>query len=126
MLVFVCFLTSCDDESEDCPKSLPCTRELQIINIKVTSNGESVTLEYYKTVNLSNNEIYNYQYLSYYEPGVYPVLTDAEFDKVDKNGSSFRFEGSIMDAVVVDEIFVIGHDCCHIELIDGNIEVEIQ
>ena len=125
LIMAACGSDDNDVTTPECPVDLLCTEQFEIITVTVTENGEPVTLDNFKTVNMANGKIYDFQGSEFLEPGVYILVTDGQFDEIAKDGTSLRFEGSIQDAVVVDEIFEVGHDCCHVLLVDGDLEIQL-
>jgi len=55
----------------------------------------------------------------------YEVLDDLWTDKIKQEGEYFLFEGKVGDSVLVREQFKIGHDECHIRLIEGRTRVDL-
>ncbi len=128
LLPIFIFAFGCDESKNqaDCPEDLMCTEEFRMITVKILQDNEPVSLDYFKTINMDSGVIHDFQNLPLLDDGVYPVLTDLKFGEVEKNGTNYRFEGSIQDAVVVDQVFKIGHDCCHIIVLEGPDIIEIE
>jgi len=121
---------SCNDESLDCPDNIACTEQFEIILVKISdSQGSPVQLDNYFTVDLQSDEIYDFQSQDTYLDSIlrvngnYILFTDGQMDKINKSGTRFSFKGFINSTEVVSEKFLIGHDCCHVVLLEGNTEI---
>jgi hypothetical protein len=55
----------------------------------------------------------------------YTVLDDSYLKQLMDNADSFRFTGTKNGKEVVNEVFVIGADCCHINKVSGNESVTV-
>jgi hypothetical protein len=55
----------------------------------------------------------------------YPVLTDGYQPILQGRTENFRFKGFINDSLVVNELFVISADQCHINYVSGNTSVNL-
>ncbi len=123
-LFFVLVLFSCGDDdcdpSQDCPSNLICTEEYRTITVDIEdTDGGAVALDRFVITNLETNEPVEQTRLDIFPEGTYPIAEDNLLEVVTIDGTQFRFEGFINDEKVVEQIFVIGHDCCHVILVDG-------
>ena len=57
--------------------------------------------------------------------GTYIVLDDSYRDKLQNDKDKFRLVGIKEGKKVVDELFVIGADCCHIQKIEGKEDIQL-
>ncbi|EMR01850.1 hypothetical protein [Cesiribacter andamanensis] len=109
-----------------CPEELMCTEVFVTVGIRLTTpQGDPVVLDSYETKNLQTGQVYQFNEEYGSQQAYYPVLTDAQLRDVRKEGSSFEFTGLQGGAVVVRERYLIGHDCCHLVLLEGKQELQI-
>ncbi len=118
----------CDD-TEPCPKEIICTEIFVTVGVEITFNGEPVKLDDFSSTIVSQNTSFDFG--EYLNPagGFHAILTDAELDLIEREGSPIRFRGSFEfnDQVYsIDELYLIGHDCCHIEILEGPTEIELN
>ena len=106
---------SCDEVQVD------CTEEFILVAIKV--NGEELT-DYF-TMREATSDTIRYINNSGLSVEHYIVLTDTYQPNFPDSQEDFRFIGILDSAVVVDEVFVIEADQCHINLVSGNTEVTL-
>lgn len=116
-------IASCNSDDEvseqECPNDLICTQEFRILTVRIEdANGQSVLLDSYEMTNIETGEN-----LAFVEPatpeGQYIIADDSHVDIVERSGTAFQFQGVMNGEVVVDQAFSIGHDCCHISLVEG-------
>lgn len=55
----------------------------------------------------------------------YPVLTDGYQPILQGRTENFKFKGFINDSLVVNELFVISADQCHINYVSGNTSITL-
>ncbi len=135
LLAAILALSSCkkcidQEEEQPCPTDIICTMDFRSIMITVKENGNPIALDDYKTVRLSDNHVYNlkptagsWEDSSRKASGVYTVLTDGQMKQASRNGTMFEFRGYKNGQEVVRERFNINHNCCHINLLSGNTQV---
>ncbi len=99
-----------------------CTMEFRYVNIKV--NGG--TLDTCYTVRLSNSDTIKPKVdMSSITDHNYTVLHDGYQPQLINRIDSFRFCGFIGQSQVVNEVFVIKADECHIDYVSGRTEVTL-
>ncbi len=122
-VLFAFLLFACGEEAtptDDCPEELLCTEEFRSLTFSPRENEQFVVLDSYYTLNLDNGETYNYE--GQHDPLVsqfYVIISDAEMDQVAKDGTNVRFIGVVGSTPVIEQDFVVGHDCCHVIGIEG-------
>jgi hypothetical protein len=133
LLVSPLLLLSCKDDdlpNDECPLNLACTEELRSIVVRITLNGEPLILENPLTVQTASGEVFDFTSAGFFYPnGEYIVLTDGQFDSVEKDGSEFTFQASYTiddETRSLEQSYIIGHDCCHIILLDGPETIEVN
>lgn len=102
-----------------CESNRYCTQEFRMITIEV--NG--AVLDDFYTIRLRTGDTIRRERPiadKYYE-----VLDDLWTNKIKKEGEYFLFEGKVGDSLLVREQFKIGHDECHIRLIEGRTRVDL-
>ena len=123
IFLFFCiqFLFSCSKlESSECPTDLACTEIFVTLTVKIQNrNNESVFLTKTTTSIEGNSKIITNS--GWDKISAYNVLDDLSIKDLKKSGSSVTFKGyDDNNQLVVDEKFIIGHDCCHIVKIAGK------
>jgi len=103
-----------------CDKTVYCTEEFRMITVEV--NGRK--LDQARTIRLRNGDTLDIGSHGFH-PGTYVILTDAEMKLFQRKQEHFRFQGLIGDSLVVDEVYLIGHDECHISLIEGKTRIDL-
>lgn len=122
---------SCKDEdlkAQECDlESRICTEEFKTISLEITNpNGEPVILDDFYTFYDSRKK-FEYTLNDIQEgKGIYPVITDAEMDEIEREGTTLIFVGEKEGVNIVEHQMVIGHDCCHIQLIAGDDKIVIE
>lgn len=111
-------------KTDEC-KDVVCTEVFKSITIKIIdSQNLPVLLDSYKTIKDSNNETFTIAD-SFSGDGIYTIIDDSHKHKTATSGSTFIFEGTKNNVVVVSEEFVITKDCCHISLKSGKTEISL-
>ncbi|MGM0580450.1 MAG: hypothetical protein ACQETL_07210 [Bacteroidota bacterium] len=131
LLVLFCFISmaaTCQDKSSKsqdkkenpCDPDIMCTMEFRVINLEIRDNaGEAIILdEFYSEVDGEKIEIPDDVYES--RDGIYPVATDGQMEILDFDGNEVTFYGMLNGETVVEHKMVIGKDCCHIQLVEGD------
>lgn len=114
-------VAACSKDSVDVNTS-PCTMEFRTISVTVT--GDSLTNTY--TIRKKSGDTLDVVHLPFPRPerGItYTVLDDNFVTELKNSEELFRFVGLINDSLVVDELYRISADHCHIELEEGKTEV---
>ena len=124
LLIGILALGSCDDESMlnevDCPAELFCTEELRTLTFHARINGESAILDSHYVKNMDNGNIYQADPLNdYLDEGHYIVVSDTKKDELRKSGTTLTFFGIQNGEIVIQQDFVVGHDCCHVVPVSG-------
>lgn len=98
-----------------------CTMEFRMVTIKV--NGPKLTS--WVTIRNSTNERLTFMQQSFPDSLTYTVMDDGYQKALENQTDKFTFKGYINDSEVVNEVFTIGADKCHINYIDGKQEVAL-
>lgn len=115
---------SCNDE-DDCQGDLVCTEEFRTILITVVdTDGEAVTLDSFTVTNLDTDTVLDVEGVQGLDG--YPIANDAMFNEIPKDGQRIEFVGLLNGAEVIRETFLVGHDCCHVILLEGNTTIQLS
>ena len=116
-------LSSCEEDSQplECATDLICTEQLVSFAFQPTNGqGEPLILDNYYTQNLDNGNSYDFNNPSFSNtPGFYIVISDSQMNEIEADGTRIRFIGEVNGEIVVQQDFVVGHDCCHITQVSG-------
>ena len=125
LFILCLLLQSCVGNDKDC-KDVACTAIFKMITVTVIdSTQQKIQLDRYYTIKTSNNDTLDYTATTI-EKGVFVVVDDNQSKSLQNTQDDFRFIGILNNTIVVDEPYVIGADCCHIDLISGSTEVTLQ
>ncbi len=117
---------SCDDDDQaDCNENVICTEEFRAVTIQVIDSlDRPVLLDSFLTIDLLTSLpiAVNSTTLD----GSYPVITDSEIELLKFSGTPLRFLGYLNNVLKVQEDFLVGRDCCHIDYLSGNLVVVIN
>lgn|SRR5690606_31673891 len=131
-------LLSCSKHKEEdmldmsCESAM-CTDMLVTISAKVVDNqGKPVALTQTRVTRLSNGEVLTNPFAKedwrlYQQYGNYPIVSDLH-DKVLPKFKKIpvRFQGYIGSKEVINTIYTVAFDCCHISLISGEREIVVR
>lgn len=124
------FLNSCGESGGEvgCLGTLSCTEELRLLNVELKDlDNQPVALDSVYSIHESAGVYYfNPSDFGSGTEGTYTLWTDVEMDLVERKGSQIIFEGWQENRKVVSEVFTVGHDCCHIELLDGETLIIVE
>ena len=99
-----------------------CTEEFRTVGVNI-SGGELT--EFFTLHNENQDTLRHTDTFQNGNSTFYPVLTDAFQEELEGREESFTFKGLIDDQIVVDEVYVIKADQCHIELVSGKTEISL-
>ncbi|WMN11705.1 hypothetical protein QYS49_39330 [Marivirga salinae] len=130
LVLFSVSFFSCEDEnldSDDCDGNIICTEEFVTISLEITNQqGDPIVLDDFYTFYDSRKK-FEYELNDIQlGTGIYPVLTDTEMDEVEREGTTLIFVGEKGGRNIVEHQMVIGHDCCHVQLIAGDDKIVIE
>jgi len=119
---------SCKKEVDfvDCDPQIMCTEVFVsvVINAKFETLGREDIEKSETFIIDSGLKIFskNYQDIFASEPfeGII-VVTDGALDKISKNGTEVKVVVyNKSGGVIKEEFFTVGHDCCHVEKLEGR------
>ncbi|MFY0686882.1 MAG: hypothetical protein JXQ90_06940 [Cyclobacteriaceae bacterium] len=120
---FILFIACETDPGSDCGGDLLCTEQLVTLGVTITENDAAVLLDEATTTFVSTGEVIRPHADIGWGDGFYIIMTDAQFDSIEQSGTEVIFRGYINGDLIVEQTYTIGHDCCHVELIDGPTEI---
>ncbi len=100
---------------------IACTEEFR--SVTITVNG-GVLDEYY-TIRQSTGDTIRIADGGNIGQNICIVLNDSYQQAIENKTEDFLFKGFINDTLVVDELFKIKADECHIEYVSGKMEVNL-
>lgn len=119
-------LTSCSNSDEDigntssCPDNIVCTEILVSLTFSPkTPNGVPIFLDSYYSQNLDNGKTYSILDSNVASTASYVVVSDEQLEEINQEGTNIRFIGLQGNQIVVQQDFLVGHDCCHVVPLEG-------
>lgn len=101
-----------------------CTEEFRMVNLQVRSSShQPVILDSAYTIRAGNAERITYPAMG---AGYYTVLDDSYQPKLKRDKDQFTFYGFLGGVKVVEEVYSISADNCHIRKEGGKDSVAIQ
>ncbi len=116
---------SCKEKGESpCAENIICTEEFIHITVTVENGeGNPVMLDNFYTFIDSRTRIELDRSDFQFEKGIYPVVTDANKDLIEFEGTNVVFVGELDGKNVVEHPMIISKDCCHIKLVKGETKI---
>lgn len=120
VLLSLIILCSCSNEDDslgnsDCPTDIVCTLILKSLTFSPKGdNDQAILLDSFYAQNLDNGNTYSIESNDQLNSTRYIVISDAQIGEINKSGTNIRFIGLQNDQIVVQQDFVVGHDCCHV------------
>jgi hypothetical protein len=133
-LLFVFFsisFFSCEKEkvdTDDCQRELLiCTEEFRSIFLEITNqDGDPIELDDFYTF-YDFRKKFEYELTDFQKGrGIYTVITDADLQELDREGTTLIFVGEKNGKNLVEHQMVIGHNCCHVQLIAGDDKIVLE
>lgn len=120
-------IQSCSVGAKDCTGL--CTEDYRTVIVKIKNNqGEAVALDNFKVVDLRTGRDLTLQpddqtFQLMREKGSYPVFSDKYAQEFKQQQLNLKFTGFIGGEEIVNEIYKVGADCCHVYHISGALEL---
>ncbi|WP_375578826.1 hypothetical protein ABWH96_17650 [Marivirga tractuosa] len=133
LFIIFCFFSlaaTCQDQNKSakdnpCEPDIICTMEFKVLKLQILDQeGNPVQLDSYYTEFQDFNVTIDEE-LTQLEEGFYPIATDGEMDSVNFEGREATFFGIKNGDTIVKHKVVIGKDCCHILLIEGEQKITL-
>lgn len=122
---------SCNNDKTDCD-GVVCTEEFRTIIVSIKDPmGNPVALDKFEVFDLDSGEditreINANEFELMQQLGTYPIFGD-EYSATYKNSSVIiNFKGFVANEEIVNVNFKVGADCCHVYLIEGITEIQID
>jgi len=110
LLLFTIIFSACDETQ------IACTDEFRTIGLSVYGDN----LSDFFTIRLKNNDTLRFENYNFPQDNNYYVVLDDSYHHMMVNQyENFRFIGIINDSIVVNEVFFIKADQCHVEKLNG-------
>ena len=122
-MALVAINLACDEVEEplECSGEEVCTEVF--VTIGYTPRDEQnnpIVFDSFYSHNLDYGIIYNFSdYGGATTAENYVIITDQEIGDLRSTGTTIRFIGEINGEIVHQQDFLVGHDCCHVELLQG-------
>ncbi len=111
-------------DDQDCNGNLVCTEEFRTVLINIVDgDGEPVSLDSYTVTNLDTEQVITLDPILWID--TYPIADDSMLDDIPKEGQRIELVGNLDGEEVVRETFLVGHDCCHVVLLEGETTIEL-
>lgn len=125
---YIISLGSCIKETppaNNC-EDVACTMMFAAVTVQVKDNSaQPVTLDEYYTVNISRGDTIR-PINGTWGDGSYVVVDDNYVSKMYNQEYNFRFIGFVKGKPVVNEVYSISADCCHVNKKSGTGEIVIN
>ncbi len=129
LIIITCMLqTACNTakRAAACPDNVACTMMFTSISVYVTdTNTSPILLDDAYTINVSTGETIHLE-ANGAGMGHYTVLDDSYRKKLQNRTDRFQFVGIKNNQRIVEELYTISADCCHISKVSGRNEVVIR
>lgn len=112
-------------KKDDCSKAI-CTEMFASVNVIIQDkDGNHTDLQDYYTINVATGDTLRHNANGWPE-GSYTVVDDSYVNKMYNSKLQFRFIGIQNNTIVVDEMYTISADCCHISKESGKDTVTLE
>jgi hypothetical protein len=117
-----------DDNNSDC-ENVACTYQFVTIVVSLKDQNENpVALDSFEVINVENeNDITISLSSSDFELaqqlGQYPLVNDVSININQER--QIQFKGFINDQEVISSSYTVGKDCCHIDVVSGNLQLTL-
>ncbi|MFY0592522.1 hypothetical protein [Roseivirga sp.] len=128
LFLTIALLFSACDQSDDslisnflgCSSTMGCTEIfISLSYTPIDDNNQPIVLDNFYTQNLDNGNTYSIQDHNLDLQNSYIVIDDDQLAEINKTGTNIRFFGIVDDQIVLQQDFVVGHDCCHVIPVSG-------
>lgn len=114
-----------DNDDKDCKNAI-CTMMFASVNVHVLdTDSNNVKLSEYYTINIQTNDTIRHAGDTWPDEA-YVVLDDSYTPRMYNKQYDFRFIGMSNGAMVVNELYTISADCCHINKVSGKTSVVVK
>lgn len=132
-ILFALLAIACESNENppDCSTVL-CTAEFRVISVSVSDpSGTTIPLDSYQVIELpGGNDVtpaYSAEDLeTYREFNEYPILTDARGAELRNERVVLEFRGFTNETRVASRTFLVGADCCHVAVFEGDTDIVVE
>lgn len=121
--VFIFSCSNTDDSISnliDCSANIGCTEVFVSLTFSPKNeNGQPIMLDSFYSQNLDNGKTYSISSGNLLNTTSYVVVTDGQLDEINQSGTNVRFFGLQGNQIVIQQDFVVGHNCCHVVPLSG-------
>jgi len=127
----IIFLGCTNDDKSDC-SDVACTEEFKTIAVSFKdSNGNPIALSRFKVIILDSGtditkSVNDTEFELMKQRGVYPLFGDENRGEYENKELEINFKGFIDNQEIVNSNYIVGADCCHVNLIEGNTDIRIK
>ncbi len=120
--------TRCENNEQSCQETI-CTLVFVSINATIVDqNQDPVVLDSYELINLENNTSITLSYSAseltqLAQQGIYPIMDDLSIQE--NQQLNIQFKGFINDQEVVTQDYTVAKDCCHVDLVSGDLDISL-
>jgi len=114
-----------------CSGTENCTDIFVSVGLTIKNqNGEPYILDSYSIKRVSTDENFDPSLGSRADSiarsnGAYGLASDKDIKHIQKCGEDFLFTGTKNGRKVVEKTYTIAHDCCHVKILKGEIDMVI-
>ncbi len=131
-LSLIIILLGCTNEDKSDCSDVACTEEFKTITISVKdSNGKPIALNRFKVIILDSGSditrsVNDTEFELMKQIGVYPLFGDENRGEYENKELEINFKGFIDNQEIVNSNYIVGADCCHVHLIEGNADIRLE
>lgn len=131
LILMIIFLGCTNEDKSDC-SDVACTEEFKTITISINdSNGNPIALNRFVVIILDSGtditrSVNDTEFESMKQLGVYPLFGDENRREYENKELGINFKGFIDNHEIVNSNYIVGADCCHIHLIEGDTDIRIE
>ncbi|MEN8124513.1 MAG: hypothetical protein ABFR32_05225 [Bacteroidota bacterium] len=121
----------CDNDQPDC-SNIACTEIFKTIMVSIKDADENpVALDKFIVFDMNTGrditrEVSPAEYELMIQNGTYPLFGDEQLSNYINSKTTVNFKGFDDDKVIVNSVFTVGADCCHVLLYEGETEIIIN
>ncbi len=130
LIALLLLLGSCNDDDKDevasCDETTICTLEFRSITVQLRDTSSNpIALDSFRVVIKSSDEDITIettvdQMNGFREVGLYPIFDDSFRTRYQNKEETIVLKGIIDNQEVISREFVVGADCCHVSLVEGE------
>lgn len=133
-VVFLLLVISSCNEDEDltsssCDEAIVCTLDFRSIVVSLRdTDANPIALDSFQVFIKNSNEDITIETSAdemngFREQGIYPIFNDSFRARYQNREETIIFNGMIDGQQVISREFIVGADCCHVGLIEGELSI---